>query len=479
MTAINISSESACRAAYIDYHMGNQGQYTALQIGQIVEHWKTRLQSWQDSCDDIDETQWDIEDNKALNDYMENWESETGSTAYSDGVEDGKEEAEDKTGHDGDFTREYSENIVMGVGSAAGTVISTSVSAMEGCWEWGGNITMSQAGKGMKAVGEGIKNIGKKSASEGSKETTKEVVKDASAIIAAVIAIATAIAYWIRNPNKDEIAACETLNDTVLPQAEKDTENAKKEILDATRKIGEMSDEATDKNEQANQDISDKKAEFDQYRASFEELQAKIDAGEVLSDSEKELYKELAELLAGFEEEITEIEETTSSEVKALQTDIESSQNVFDDAASTIGEVQGTVTYAGQIAGNEIAVTTIEGVSQTANAVSAGIAGARLCGMGPWLMALGILSIAAGVSSAVAAVMQFMGLAKGVETLSTKNDVQGLNVDTGKDFAKNVTIAESFQDGVKDLELYIPDDMDTPEAIDVDTLAEPEDNQTI
>ena len=422
--SIKIESEASCRKAYLNYHCyGNTMGITAKEMGEITTAWKNKLSSWQNSVSN-DQNQYEFDDS----------DFETSKTK-------GKETAKDATGYDGNQAGQISRTVGTNIASV-------------------GAAGLSIAQHGMKEAG---KNIGNIAAKVTGKETAKTATKSASwsAYASAILAIATAAAYMIKKPNKTQKEACDEMQ-TQLQSAQCAAADAQDEMERMGEEIMALSDEANDTNDAANDDIMEQKTEYDMYTSSMAALKAKAESGEPLTQEEKDLYKELAKLAAESGKNIETTQDDASDSVKGIYDEMGEYQDGYDYASETIGEIEGMTDYAASFDKSTKAQCYTEAASQGINAVSAGIAGARLMAGGWWNWALGIASIAAGVTSGIATKEQFNWAGQVGNEISTRKDTQDLNSATNDMYDQEITNYDAWMGGVEDLELDIPTRIDPP-----------------
>ena len=431
--SININSEAWCRKAYLNYHCyGNSMNISADEMGEITKHWESKLTSWQATVSN-DENHYEFDDSD-----------------YSSYKENGKKAAQDQT----DYSGNDAGNIVNGSLSSAGAAAGATAGVI-GAVKSGQNIA-----SGLKAVS----TFGKaaKGAKDGVATGAKSSAGKACAYIAAGLAIATATMYHVMKPNKTEKKACDELqnvmanNQTALTETQADMANMANEIID-------LSDQANEANEDANEEVEEQKTEFDMYRESYEALKAKAESGEPLTEEEKALYQELIQYMTESGELITETQENATDVVGELYEDMGTYQEGYDYAAETMGEVEGTTDFAEGFDSATRTMCYVEGTSQALNAVSGAVAGAQLMGMGFWNWALGIASIAAGVTSGIASAEQFKMAGEVGTEIDMRKDTQTFNTETMDVYNEEIDTYDGFMQGVEDLEIEIPDDLEVPE----------------
>ena len=426
--SININSESWCRKAYLNYERyGNSMNLTVQEYNEIRQVWSHKLASW-DAAVANDENEYDFEDSD-----------------YADYKKEGAEEAEKDTGYDGD----NSGMISRGTGDALFCL--------------GGGIWNMFTG-GFGSLGN-LKNI----ASFGKGATSKSVLKGMSdgahnwsTYVQAAMAIATAAMYKALKPNKEQVNACNTLQQG-MEGAQAQLTNEQANMTEAAENTCALSDEANERNEEGNDEIAEKKAEYDLFMAQYLAIKAKIDSGEELTDSEKQLYKDLVGILSEIGVEIDEISETTGDEVEDLYDEIGESQEVYDVAAESMGQIEGLTDYAESFDETTRIMCYFEVVAQTFNSISGFMAGAKLMATGFWNWVLGAASIAAGGISAAGAYEQFdMAKQVGVE-IGMREDTQDLNSETMGIYEEEIDGFDAILQGVEELELDIPEDVSAPE----------------
>ena len=282
------------------------------------------------------------------------------------------------------------------------------------------------------------------------------------AYLAAALAIYTAAQYWIARPNKEGKEACDKLQ-TEMGAAQIALSDTQTEMDVMSDEIMNLSDEANTVNEDTNDDIEDQKTEYDMYMRTFLAIQAKVDAGEPLTDSEKQLYEEVMGFMAEISTYIEETSSDTTDEVAGLYDEIGTYQDGYDMAAESIGQIEGLTDFAEDLDKTTQTMCYVEGASQSLNAVSGAVAGAQLLTTGFWNCALGIASIAAGVSSGVAAGQQFQWAGEVGTEIEMRKTTQDINADTMDIYTEEIDAYDGFMQGVEDLELAIPDDIEAPE----------------
>ena len=437
------TSQAYAYKCWYNYNYGgNTMKISAKDMGELTQTWSGELKNWRATASN-DENAYEIDDD----DF---------STAKANGADSAK----DKTGYSGG----KGGMIANGVGDAvAGGVVAIGAkTVLHGI----GNAMVKI---GTKTVGEKAQNLTAlgKAGNDVNNFADKTVGKKnakVSDIATVVLASAVALKYRLSKPNKEQKDACKELKNTMndaqasLQMAQSDMETAGDEIVD-------LSDEAQAYNEDANSDIEDKKTEYDMYKASYDALMEKAKSGEPLSEDEKALLKELVPLMQQLGVDIGDLSDETTDKVGDIYAQMGDYQETYDNAASTMGEVEGVTDYAESFDGTTRTMCIVETASQGLNAVNGASAGARLMGMGFWNWALGAASIAAGAFSAVAAVEQGKMASDIGDEIDARKATQDLNSATTDLYDENIDIYAGQMEGVEDLELEIPEEMEAPEDV--------------
>lgn len=451
--SININSEAACRKAYLNYHCyGNTMGVSSSEMGEIIAAWKDKLSSWQGTVTK-DENEYEFDDSE-----------------FEKSKSKGKKVAQEATDYDGNQAGQITRTVATNIGSVG--ALGASV-ANNGLNQASINIANAKGAVRSSLFGEKItKTVTTDAAgnitSSTTSQTTRKVAQKgggkgakASAYIAAGIAIATAAAYWIKKPNQEQKEACDEMQ-TQLTNAQGATQEAQSEMERMSGELVDLSDEANTVNEDANSDIEDKKTEYDMYKKSFEALKAKVDRGEQLTKDEIALYKEVVGYLTTTGIEIEDLTDETGDQVQQIYDDMGSYQEGYDYAAETIGEIEGQTDFAASFDKSTQKQCYTELASQSMNAASGAIAGARLLAGPWWNWVIGAVSIAAGASSTIAATQQGKWAGEVGTEIGIRKDTQDMNAATLDTYTEEVDSYGGFMDGVKDLELDIPDDVSAP-----------------
>ena len=460
--SININSEAACRRAYINYHCyENSMGITEDEMSEIVQTWGNRVNSWQNSVsNDENEYEFDDSDFKAYN--------------------RGRQEVEDASGkaNKGGQIARGAVDAVAGIGGAAWNVATGGLGALakEGKALFSKemlNSNLFNPGSTANVAGEATKGVTKEVTEEVTKEVTEETAENAtkevskaaewSTYIQAALAIATALMYRIDKPNKDEVAACDEYQN-LLGNAQYALMDAQDIMEDAKDELEKLSDEAYEKNEEGNEQIEENKTEQDFYLMSLNSLKAKAESGTPLTKAEQAFYNNLVKVINSAGTNIQDTSENMTDEVGEIYDEMGGFQEVYDDAASTSVEVLGMTDEAESLDKSTKAMCILQSVSQGMNAASGVMAGAKLMGMGWWNWALGIASIAAGVSSGVAVAEQ-ISMAKNVQDeINVRETTQGMNVQTQEMYEEEIDVYEGLMTGVEDLEIEEPEEFKVPDA---------------
>lgn len=418
------TSQAYAYKCWYNYNYGgNTMKISSKDMGEITQTWSGELKNWRATASN-DENAYEIEDDD-----------------YSTAKLNGKESAKDKTGYDGG----KGGMIANGVGDA----VASGFAAV------GGKVVA----KGMAKFGLGYKDT------LGGHTATKDAGKgNLSDIATVVMASAVAAKYYIAKPNKEQKEACDELQNT-MQDAQVSLVAAQDDMSSAGDEIVDLSDEAQAYNEDANDEIEDKKTEYDMNRATYDALMEKVKSGESLTEDEKALLKELVPLMQQLGIDIGDLSDETTEVVGEIYDEMGTYQDTYDNAASTMGEVEGVTDYAESFDDATRTMCYVESGAQTLNAAGAGLAAARLAGKAfvGWVFAA--IGVAAAASSGIAAAQQFKWAGDVGTEINARKETQDLNTTTTDLYDENIDIYAGQMEGVEDLELEIPEGMEDPEGM--------------
>ena len=451
-----LNSQAYAYKCWYNYNYGNNTMgISAQDMGEITQTWNGELANWRATAVD-DENAYEIEDDD-----------------FSTARQNGENQAKDATGYDGKQGGQITRTVVDSVAGVGGGVLATGAlnSALSGVSEGIG-----------KTIGNGwSKIIGEKAANKGASKAMSNGVTNkaskASWIIAAPLSLATGTAYTAKKPNKDEKEACDTLQDEMV-NSQNALYSAQEDMSAASDEVTALSDEVQTYNDEGNEAIEEKKSEYDTYKASYDALMEKIKAGETLTDSEKELLEELIPLMQELGLGIQDTQEETTEVAEDIYDEMGSYQADYDNAASTVAEVQGVTDYAESFDESTRTMCYVEAGAQTLNAASgakaAYQAGAFASSGGlftAWAWGFAAMGAAgAGISGYGAAEQFKWGNEVGTE-IDMRKMTQDLNSTTNDIYDESIEGYEGAMVGVEEMELAIPEGMENPEEV-VEQLSE-------
>lgn len=422
------TSQAYAYKCWYNYNYGgNTMKISSKDMGEITKTWNGELKNWRATASN-DENAYEIEDDD-----------------YSTAKLNGKESAKDKTGYDGGKGGMIANSVGDAALSVAGAVT--------------GKIVGNAVGKTLNSAGACVINSGGTAAIQSSGKTVK-----LSDIATVIMASAVAAKYYIAKPNKEQKEACDELQNT-MQDAQVSLAAAQDDMSSAGDEIVDLSDEAQAYNEDANDEIEDKKTEYDMYKASYDALMEKVKSGESLTEDEKALLKELVPLMQQLGIDIGDLSDETTKAVGEIYDEMGTYQDVYDNAASTMGEVEGVTDYAESFDDATRTSCYIESGAQTLNATGAALAAARLAGKAFVGWAFAAIGVAAAASSSVAAAQQFKWAGEVGTEIGLRKETQDLNVTTTDMYDENIDIYAGQMEGVENLELEIPEDMSDPEGL--------------
>lgn len=420
------TSPSYAYKCWYNYNYGgNTMGISAKDMGEITQTWNSELTKWRATAKTSqDENKYEIADddfNTAKNNAKNTIKDETGYNGKKGGM------------------------IANGVTDLAlSAVAATTGKAVA-------NIVVNKAAsKGVILGYKGAKGKG---------------ISDMATV---VMAAAVAAKYWIAKPNKTQKEACDELQNS-MTDSQAALASAQGDMETYASEVEELSDEAAAQNEDANDSIEEDKTEFDMYKASYEALIEKMQSGEALTEEEKNLLNELIPLMQELGINIEETSNETTDNVGALYDEMGTYQEGYDEAASTMAEVEGVTDYAEGFDSATRAMCYVETAAQGINALGAGIAAAKLAGKGPIGWAFAAVGVAAAASSTAAGVQQSKWAGDVGTEIGMRKETQNLNVDTQGIYDENVDVYAGQLENVEGLELEIPDDLEVPETPETPT----------
>lgn len=411
--AININSESECRAAYLNYRLyNNTKNISDEEIGAITDRWSSYLNSWEASVSS-DQNEYEISD-------------EDTQEAHDAGEEKGKEAT-------GGYERDAGEKA-----EAQGVCVAGAVSA---------TCIISK----FKTLTKNAKDAKSKPYLWG---------------IATAEALAAA-SYWLLKPNKDGVEAATDIQQTMLEQ-QQNLDEATSEMEANAEETEEKADEATEAKEETDEEIETQYAEFASYQAGRAEMQARIDAGETLTESEQAYYEEAGAFMneiAGEGGSIATLTEEAGEENDDIQGEIEDLQDAYDNSAEVVAETEGVTDYAASFDEDTKDSANLLGYVLGASAAVSGVVAGKLFMDGnPLTKAASAVfagvSVGAAISQGAAAKEQFE-YANVVEAeLDVRSDTEDFNGETADYTAEKLDEYVAHLEGVQDLEYVMPEEFE-------------------
>ena len=438
MAVSSVDMERALTSRAYARQVWQLGKLTAEQKGQITEKYGADVvKEWTS----VDGTKYEIDD-----------------VSYDAAKEAGKKTVAESVGHDGSTG-----STVSAIGSAAGGAAVTAGALAPGAAKSVTQTALNVFSKDgpISEVGTPLGDRAAEQATENAKNSkgADNALGDYATVI---LAAAVAAKYYIENPNKDQAEAAEKLTASELPQGQEYLYDAQNSIQEATDMATELAEEAEDVNEEANDEIEKNKVEFDYYRAQYEGLKAKKESGEKLTEDEIALMKKLTPMMEDLSVGITDIENETSETVNDLNDDIGDYQEIYDNSAETMAEVEGVTDFAEGFDETTRTLCYVEGAGQTLNSMGALRAAARLSAGSFWNWAFAAIGYAAALASGNAARQQFVRASTMTEEIHARRDVQELNGETTELYDEHLDAYAGTIETVEDLELEIPDDLEIP-----------------
>ena len=439
-----LNSQSYAYKCWYNYNYGNNTMgISAKDMGEITQAWNSELSNWHATATD-DENAYEIEDD----DY---------SNAYSNG----KSTAQDKTGYEGGKGGMGTRSIVDSASAVVGTAASLGV-----------NVLGSSASQ---AVVEGLGNatekvatsLGAKATTEATKQTASEAGKSAGSwIVAAPLSLATGTAYMAKKPNKEQKEACDELQNE-MTNAQASLYTAQEDMATMSDEIVDLSDETNVYNEDANEQIKENKAEYDMYKASYETLMAKVESGQTLTEDEKALLKDIVPLMQELGITIQETSTATTESVSEIYDEMGTYQEGYDNAAETMGEVEGLTDYAESFDEATRTNCYVEAAAQGLNAASGTTAAVKAGSFASsggiftaWAWGFAAMGAAGAAMSGTGTVQQMQWAGDVGTEIDMREATQDLNAGTSDVYDESIAGYEGSMEVTEEMTLAIPEDTD-------------------
>lgn len=466
-------------------------------MNEIRQTWSGELANWKANALD-DENKYEIEDDDFSRAYKNGKDSVKDATGYEGGGKGkmivrgtvdtaagaaGVAAAETAVGKK--VANKAADKAVKAVtGKAANEIVSKAAekAATKATEKVAGKAAEKAAEVTAEKIAEGAtKEVAEKAGKEAAEKITKEAAEKSTKkitdagkkvgwIITAPLALATGTAYMANKPNQEQKEACDVMRDETMPEALANTEDAQNQMQVMGEDLVELSDEAQLTNEETNETLEEQKTEFDMYRASYDALMAKVNAGEKLSEDEKALLKELTPIMQEIGVEMEDTTTETTEVVAEIYDDMGTYQDGYDDAAEVAAEVEAVTDYAEGFDSTAQTMCYVESVGQGLNAYSGGkaaIDAAKFAASGgiftAWAWGFAAAGAAGAAMSSVGAIEQAKWAGDIGQEISSREVTQDVNSGTFEVYDESIQDYEGMMEGVEELEMEVPEDMDVPE----------------
>ena len=231
-------------------------------------------------------------------------------------------------------------------------------------------IAQNAADKAAKVASEkSTELVTARAAEHTTSETAKKATKFAGWMITAPLSLAAGILYTTTKPNKKEHDALEELAQQII-EAQSTISGQEVTLEEKEAEITELSEQATKATEDSNQEIANKQEKFVKNMASYKILMARVASGESVSDSDKALLKGTARNLKTAGEEITSLSDKSQDEILVASDEIESKQGDYDSVAETLASIQGLTDLCESYDQATRTLCIVEAASQSLNVAS-------------------------------------------------------------------------------------------------------------
>ena len=173
--------------------------------------------------------------------------------------------------------------------------------------------------------------------------------------------------------------------------------------------------------------------------------------------------------------DIEDISNDTTDSVGEIYDEMGTYQDTYDNAAETMGEVQGVTDYAESFDEATRTMCYVEGAAQTLNAASSAkssyeafalaSSGSWAFGATAWAYAFGVMGASGAAMSGVGVKEQFDWANKVSDEIDLRKETQDFNATSLEMYDENIDVYQGQLEGVEDLEMEIPEDMEDPEGL--------------
>ena len=450
MSNISIDVNRACSPEGKAYAamVARSGDATSSQMSKIIAYWGADVVAkWQS----VDSTEYLIDDSKKEN-----------------AVEEGKKNAADKTGYDGEkrgTTRAVTRAIGGGLAATGAVMLTVSSS---------GGLLGSTATKVMEKSANriGTKIVGKEASATNVRNAGG---KNLGARATVILCAAMLAMYLAKKPNKDTHAATQELYNAkegggLFVEGQNTLLATQDDLVAASEEVVALSEDSEKKNKESNVDIEEFKTLFDFYREQLNALLAKAEAakngGEPLTSDEKALLQKLAPLMGDLSDGITEIVDDTSEYVAENYEEMEGYEDRYNENAEMMNEVLGLLQYGAEFDEPARDAANIEAVGDLLSSASAIRAATILSCSGFWNIAFAALGYVSGAGLLMAANEQREFANDMTAEIDFRRTVEDIEVNTEDIYMEEVDNWVNSMGIVEDLEIEVPEDEDMEYADD-------------
>ena len=440
-------STAECMRLYRNYHCeGNSLNVSPEAMGYIGVKYDNLLPAWQGTMNDENEYLFDDSD-------------------YKDFYQQGRELAQESSGHSGNTAGQTTRNH----GGLFNQAVNVSASVL------GGGLSTLNGTIGNVTGGGGLwGGLGSAEGASAGAQTAGKVCAYASA----AIVVATAAAYHIKKPNEDGKEACDILQNE-MANAQACLNDSQAEMAMIAEDISTLQEEAFATQEETNDIIIDAKTEYDFYATAYQALLTKAQSGQPLSKSEQMFFETCCTFMSNNGVLINDATEDAGYLVNDIYGDMETYQEGYDYTAETMAEVQGVTDFAAQIDDATQKGCYQANISQNINFATGMMTGARLLATSAgawWNAVIGAATIAAGLVSKGAAAEQKNWAGQVGQEIQMRQGAEEMNAVTNEVYLEGIDLYAGSLETVASLEVDVPDDIAPPTQTTLPTSAtkEPE-----
>lgn len=474
MNIENLSPAEARRYVINYYRDGNTMGISDSDMGKIVRHFgKDKVQSW---CADIskDHNQYEVTDDK--------WDN------YTDA---GREQAEDLTGYQNNFfdradqtMRPYAAQLVNSRNSF-GTTAKIGEKAGERLFSKAIDKGKKAGEKAANAVTEAAGKAGEKAATEAAEKASEETaakfsegaIGAAGAILTGTIELAQGTLSVAKPANKEQVDAANAAGEQ-MPEMMQESSDAGSLSYEMAEQSQEDADYVSENVEETNTGFEEGMADYALLEREVKLFEKMKTQGHNFTTDEIKKYQETLAKMEKMKVDNDETTEKVSEEIEEIYSEVEDREGEFENAAETMGNVQGFTDELAEYDEKTVSLCNTEATALGVSVATDGIDAAKAIATGidycnPYTAAIAAMYFAGAAMSATGAVTSGIGAGKQTQfagqvtqDVALRQQTQGINEGSISTYSESIDVYEATRSEIADNEIVTPE-IETPEAIEL------------